>query len=219
MSLGNLNVLGTGGTISIDGATQAVEFGSGSRLGTDDGGKVIGTSASDVTIRSDRLDASAVGIDVRNLSLLSASDSFTTLSLPTGSLSVTDYTIGSATNTLALTLSASLGTGSSDIDGDISIYSGDLTINSGVSITAQSNKDIALASTGDFINNSGSGLLTVSGSGRWLVFAADAAGNTYGSLNSNNQAVWGEDASTFNTSEIAGNRYVFAGVTGKPLMI
>ena len=64
-----------------------------------------------------------------------------------------------------------------------------------------------LAATGAFLNSSGSGAV-VANSGRWLVYSATSAGDTFGNLNSANAAVW-------NTAPNAavvptGNRYVFA---------
>ena len=111
-------------------------------------------------------------------------------------MQVSDYTIGSTTNTLALTLQNSIGSGSSVIGGDISIYAGDLTIKDGLTIAARPGFDVLVSSSGNFTNLAGSTAINTSNGGRWLVFAADAADNTYGSLDSGNQAIWGEDVST-----------------------
>jgi len=64
-----------------------------------------------------------------------------------------------------------------------------------------------LAATGAFINNDGSGAVTAA-SGRWLVYSANSTGDTFGSLNSNNAAVWNTPANGAVTA--TGNRYVFA---------
>ena len=97
-------------------------------------------------------------------------------------MQVSDYTIGSTTNTLALTLQNSIGSGSSVIGGDISIYAGDLTIKDGLTIAARPGFDVLVSSSGNFTNLAGSTAINTSNGGRWLVFAADAADNTYGSL-------------------------------------
>ena len=67
-----------------------------------------------------------------------------------------------------------------------------------------------LSASDDFVNNAGSSALNVSGGGRWVVYAADTSGNTYGSLNSNNTAVYGATYATLAPASVeAGNRYVF----------
>ncbi|MGV8998206.1 MAG: beta strand repeat-containing protein [Parvibaculaceae bacterium] len=74
---------------------------------------------------------------------------------------------------------------------------------------------ITVAADGNFINNAGSNALQtgnfITHNARWLVFAGSSVGNTFGGLNSSNQAVWG--MAYPNTVSATGNRYVFANDT------
>lgn len=96
----------------------------------------------------------------------------TALSLATG-LSI-DATGGVTfnQNVSALTLLATTGS------------SGDITIASGAVLTetATSGNSLTLASGRNFINNSGSGALVTNGTSRWLIYSADPAADTLGSL-------------------------------------
>jgi autotransporter-associated beta strand protein len=88
--------------------------------------------------------------------------------------------------------------------------SGDLTLANAVTVTASANSGVALAAGDDFINNAGSAVAAVSGTGRWVVYAGDTSNNTYGNLNSNAAAVYGETISSLAPAAVAsGNRYVF----------
>ena len=69
--------------------------------------------------------------------------------------------------------------------------------------------DITLAGI-NFINNAGASALTASG--RWLVYANTHTGNTFGALDSANQAVWNTAYPTAVSQ--TGNRYVFANNPG-----
>ena len=98
--------------------------------------------------------------------------------------------------------------------GIVDIYSsGDLTITGDVKSWATGSNHnevtaVTLGTGGNFINNSGSDAIGLQGSWtRWLVYAADSVGNTYGGLNSGNTAVWG--VSYENAVSASGNRYVF----------
>ncbi|MWV23039.1 hypothetical protein FVE89_13750 [Methylobacterium sp. 2A] len=83
--------------------------------------------------------------------------------------------------------------------------SGDLTLASGAQVRAAG--DIALATSGAFVNDAGGGAVSSSG-GRWLIYSANAAGDTFGGLDSGNTAVWNTAAGGAVTQ--SGNRYVFA---------
>ena len=103
-----------------------------------------------------------------------------------------------------------IGNGASSLTGNLTAQaSGNVTVNNNIST---SGGDITLAGI-NFINNVGASALTASGLGkRWLVYANTHTGNTFGSLNSANQAIW-------NTAYPAavsqtGNRYVFANNPG-----
>jgi trimeric autotransporter adhesin len=79
-----------------------------------------------------------------------------------------------------------------------------ITLQTGGTITS-SGGDILLTSNA-FINNAGASALTAT-AGRWVVHTTALAGNTYGALNSGNQAIYGRALGTTTTE--TGNRYVF----------
>ncbi|MEN9717767.1 MAG: hypothetical protein RIQ99_645, partial [Pseudomonadota bacterium] len=115
--------------------------------------------------------------------------------------------------TFGLNAGQSLATGSITASGPIALTTtagsgASLTLNANAVLASSStNTAITLAADGAFINNSGSGALSAP-NGRWLVYAAAPAGNTFGALNSGNRAVW----ATANGAAVSatGNRYVFA---------
>ncbi|MFN4039776.1 MAG: beta strand repeat-containing protein, partial [Erythrobacter sp.] len=83
--------------------------------------------------------------------------------------------------------------------------SGDLTLAAGGRI----NGGLVALSAGDrFINLRGS--YAVSASDRWVVYSAAPAGNTFGNLDSGNNAIWNGTIDTVAPGSITGNRYVFA---------
>ncbi|MGJ4951470.1 beta strand repeat-containing protein, partial [Bradyrhizobium sp. HKCCYLS20291] len=86
--------------------------------------------------------------------------------------------------------------------------SGDLTIASGASITGASP---VLSAAGAFINEQGSGAVTAS-SGRWLIYSSAPAQDTFGGLNSANDAIFGQTIQSLSPGSVgqSGNRYVFA---------
>ncbi|CAN4274719.1 Filamentous haemagglutinin, N-terminal [Methylophilaceae bacterium] len=84
------------------------------------------------------------------------------------------------------------------------IAANNITLQAGGGITATG--DILLTSDA-FINGFGANALT-STTGRWVVHTSSVAGNTYGSLASGNQAIYGRALRT-PTAE-TGNRYVFS---------
>ncbi len=88
---------------------------------------------------------------------------------------------------------------------------GDLILAGGASIFsgASAGDAITLAAGGHFINQAGSSVLSLGeGTGRWLIYSADPAGDTFGQLNSMNTAVFGVTYPT-GVSD-TGNRYAFA---------
>jgi hypothetical protein len=107
---------------------------------------------------------------------------------------LTGFTIGKSTNTADVTLSSDI-----SIAGPITVYGDDITISSSKTLTAGTNSNIILSAASNFINNSGASALNVSGTGRWIVYAADD--NTpanFGSLNSANTPICSNP--TFSTS-------------------
>ena len=69
---------------------------------------------------------------------------------------------------------------------------------------------IALAATGNFVNNVGPAVLQ--GSGRWLVYSLTPAGDVFAGLNSGNTAIWNATFATLPPASVTqpGNRYLFA---------
>ncbi len=81
---------------------------------------------------------------------------------------------------------------------------GDLTIAAGSFVSGASP---SLAANGAFVNQAGGNAVTAT-SGRWLVYSADPAGDTFGSLDSGNTAVWNTAAGA--SVSLTGDRYAFA---------
>ncbi|MDC1543935.1 hypothetical protein N8479_09465, partial [Flavobacteriaceae bacterium] len=121
--------------------------------------------------------------------------------------SISGLTVGTSNNNSDITISENI-----NISGPTTIYGDDITISSSKTLTAGTNFNIVLSAASNFINNSGASALNVSGTGRWIVYAADD--NTpanFGSLDSNNTAIYGETYVTLAPASVAnGNRYVFA---------
>jgi flagella basal body P-ring formation protein FlgA len=88
------------------------------------------------------------------------------------------------------------------------VTGGQMTINAAGTVTSP---NIALAGS-NFSNAAGAAALVASG--RWLVYSADPALNTFGGLNSGNLAQWGRTyvANPPSTISATGNRYVFSKV-------
>lgn len=116
--------------------------------------------------------------------------------------SLTDFTVGVSTNNADITL------GSVDVDGEINVFGDDITLSN--TLTAGSNENIVLSAQTNFVNNRGSDALNVSGTGRWIVYAADDDNSTFGNLNSNNAPIWNQQYSSLAPASVSsGNRYVF----------
>jgi hypothetical protein len=98
------------------------------------------------------------------------------------------------------------------VDNVSMVTGGNLTLASGATVaTTQASGYIALAATGNFINNTIGTPLTAPG--RWLVYSSGPSGDTFGTLNSANAPVWNASFATMAPSAVAvtGNRYVFTG--------
>jgi autotransporter-associated beta strand protein len=141
---------------------------------------------------------------------IAAAGNWTQSGIVGGLTPLTGYSIDAGANNIVLAAS-------STVAGNITLLattsSGAVTINSGTITATGDNRTIVIASGGDFDNNSGSGALVASGTGsRWIIYTADndVAAN-FGSLNSNNTAVWGATYSSLVPASVStGNRYVFA---------
>ncbi len=67
----------------------------------------------------------------------------------------------------------------------------------------------AVSTAANFVNSWGADAVS-GGTGRWIVYAADCYGSTYGELDSSNSAFWGDTLATRPPAQVSGNRYVFA---------
>ncbi len=108
--------------------------------------------------------------------------------------------------------------GAFSVNGAISVVAGgDVTL-SGALQAAGSGNAIVLAAGGNFINNAGSAALSA-GSGRWLVYSADPAQNTFGGLASGNGALWSHSYAGNPPAGVTqtGNRYLFS--SGRTLTV
>ncbi|MDC0626460.1 YDG domain-containing protein, partial [Methylophilaceae bacterium] len=102
--------------------------------------------------------------------------------------------------------------------GSINIFGVNVSQGFGTSITAGNNEDIIISATGNYsiAYGSASNALVTSGTGRWIVYAADDDNSNFGDssngyLNSNNTPLWGATYSTLAPASVpSGNRYVFA---------
>ncbi|WP_145751707.1 MBG domain-containing protein [Nitrospirillum amazonense] len=111
-------------------------------------------------------------------------------------------------NAGALTIGTAAGiSGITAIGGVTITTSGTLTLANAV--TSQATGDaVTLSTTSAFINTAGSSAITAA-SGRWLVYSATSAGDTFGNLDSGNTALWNRTLAS-GTVSVGGNRYVFA---------
>ncbi|CAD6877611.1 hypothetical protein [Methylomonas albis] len=121
-----------------------------------------------------------------------------------------NITIGNATSGNIIVGGALVFTDSANL-----VTGGDLTINAASSISdGQSGGTLALAATGNFINNGGATAVQTTDAGstdRWIVYSARPSLDTFGSLNSSNKAIWGRTYATLAPASVgSGNRYVFA---------
>ncbi|MEA1648103.1 MBG domain-containing protein [Nitrospirillum sp. BR 11164] len=112
------------------------------------------------------------------------------------------------TNAGALTIGTAGGVSGITATGGVTITtSGTLTLANAV--TSQATGDaVTLSTTGAFINAAGASAITAV-SGRWLVYSATSAGDTFGNLDSGNTALWNRTLAS-GAVTASGNRYVFA---------
>jgi len=135
-----------------------------------------------------------------------------------GQLSLTALELG---NISAAQLTVGSGTAGAIVVSDsftrsepLSLVSGaDITLNSGLAITsAATGNAVVLAAGGNFINNAGSGAISLTGGGRWLVYSVNPASNTFGNFDSGNSAIWNTTYAVTPPASVTqtGNRYLFS---------
>ncbi|MHB8107950.1 MAG: beta strand repeat-containing protein, partial [Candidatus Cryosericum sp.] len=145
----------------------------------------------------------AANLDAGTLNLGSQTNAITNLGAITapGGLSLKNgnaLTIGGAVNVGANTAT-------------IQTTAGNITLNSTITSSAADGNAIVLASGADFINTAGAAALNP-GSGRWLVYSADPANNTFGNLDSSNAGLWSKTYAGYPPGSVAdaGDRYLFS---------
>ncbi len=168
----------------------------------------ITTDNGNVTIKANDDDTSATGVVAADRDAGTASISMgsgTTINAGTGSVSMTIYSDGhGAAGDITL---------SNITAGSVTTQTpGNININSGSHLTASgSGNSIALEAGGNFVNNAGSSALSAT-SGRWLIYSANPADDTFGGLASGNRAVWDSTYSNYAPGSVSqtGNVYIFS---------
>lgn len=204
----------TGATLNVNNVTLANEAitingtgvgGAGALTGTGAaaaGGNVTTASNSSIGTASvaSSLSLNGVVTAANNLGIVGTGD----VTATNASNNLTTVNINGAKNVSLRDVNAiTLGNGVSSLTGNLTVRAGgNVTVANNIATTGG---DITLAGI-NFIN--AAGVSALSASGRWLVYANTHTGNTFGGLNSANQAVWGTafPAAVSQT----GNRYVFA---------
>lgn len=186
-----INGTGVGGAGALTGTSAAVV-----------GGSVTTASNSSIgtTSVASSLSLNGVVTAANNLGIVGTGD----VTATNASNNLTTVNINGAKNVSLRDVNAiTLGNGVSSLTGNLTVRAGgNVTVANNIATTGG---DITLAGI-NFINTAGASAL--SASGRWLVYANTHTGNTFGGLNSANQAVWGTAFPTAVSQ--TGNRYVFA---------
>ncbi|NTV03049.1 MAG: filamentous hemagglutinin N-terminal domain-containing protein, partial [Chlorobiaceae bacterium] len=186
----------------------------------------ISTGSGDLTLTANTFNATASSSGTGVLTIQPYT-SGTTIGINSGSgiLSLTStrlgYFTGSSWSRIAIGNSAAgaieVGGTSAFNNSPLELISGGyIKINASSSLTtSKTNGYLALEAGGNFINSSGSTALQATGSGgSWMVYSTTPASNTFGSLSSGQQAIWGKTAASLSSSALksgyAGNRYVFS---------
>ena len=155
----------------------------------------------------------SAAVTAANLALRGSSASYT---LTTSTNSVGTLAANTGAVSLADSGDLSVGTvnGLSGVTstGAVTLTGANLTIASGARIAAGSGDNVVLSATGNFVNSEGSDAIAVSGNGRWLIYSSAPGGDTFGSLDSSNTAIWDATYSTLAPGSVSqsGNRYLFA---------
>ena len=188
---GNLTLTGNGG-MSLRGSTISTS----GVLSLGGSGTIDQGSTGSITAASLSVQGSSA-----NYALDSASNQIATIAGSAASLTLVDAG--------GLTVGTVSGTSGIATTGAVSLRaSGSVTLASGASVQG-GNPVIAAGS--HFVNQAGSSAV-VATSGRWLIYSADASGNTFGTLDSGNTALWNQTYASLAPASVtaSGSRYVFA---------
>jgi filamentous hemagglutinin family protein len=152
----------------------------------------------------------ATGLDLLGsgaaYTLAATSNSIDTLAANSGTINVDD-SIGLAVGSVA---------GADGVTGSGAVTlstAGNLTIASGDPVTSTGSGDnVVLSAAADFVNDAGSNAISVTGTGRWLIYSSAPGTDSFGNLNSNNTAIWDATIATLPSGSVTatGNRYLFA---------
>ena len=229
LSTSTLALLGSGATYTLTNAGNDV-----AKLAASTGTINLNNGANNLAIGSF---ASMAGVSATSLTLTDTG-TVTQTSQTTGtSLNVTDLTllgsggtytltasgnsvgkVAANTGAVSLTDSSALTVGTVNATAGITssgvvtlLATGDLTIASGAKIASGTGDNIVISATGAFVNNESSDAVAAGTGGRWLIYSADPTGDTFGSLDSTNTAIWDATYATLAPGSVTatGNRYLF----------
>ncbi len=115
-----------------------------------------------------------------------------------------------AANNVSLVDTNAIDLGAFSVNGAISAVAGGNVTLSGALSAAGAGNAIVIAAGGNFLNTAGAAALSTT-SGRWLVYSADPALNTFGGLASSNGGLWSHTYAGNAPASISqtGNRYLF----------
>jgi filamentous hemagglutinin family protein len=131
-----------------------------------------------------------------NVTMTNAANDFGTVAVTSG-------------NTVALNDANALTLGASSVGTLAATAGGALSVNGALNANGPGNSIVLSGSS--FVNNVGAGAVIVPVGGRWIVYSADPAADTFNGLASANQAIWNATFAGNPPGTIpAGNRYVFS---------
>lgn len=207
----------TAGKITVGGATT---FGTNTTLMSGSGGIAISgaitATGKNLTLSTTGSASESSSITAAGLELLGSGGSYTltnaansiaTLAGNTGSISLVDnasLAVGTV-NTAGITTSGAVSLQATGASSDI-------TLNQSVTGGGSGNS-VVLSVGRNFINNAGSGGVNPgAGGGRWLIYSAAPANDTFGALASNSLPLWNKTYTSYAPASVTetGNRYLFS---------
>ncbi|MGV2290472.1 filamentous hemagglutinin N-terminal domain-containing protein [Trinickia sp. YCB016] len=181
-------------TISASQMTLGSVSGSGSTL-------TLQTSGGDIT-QSGAFTLGALGVtSAGNVTLDGANQIGTVAANVSGAFSLDDstsLTVGQVGSTAGITAGGAVA---------LSAAGNALTLAQG--ITSSASGDAVVLASSAFANLAGSSAITAS-NGRWLVSSSSPDADTFGGLQSGNDALWGQSYQIGSTVSASGNRYLFS---------